>query len=430
MYYICTYKNICICYELFFLQQWRLSTMNYLRKWVEQVFPVSAQFSISVSKTITQQEWENVYEETLSLAQQLDLCYVKNFDYEGVIGKCFAPPEELDKDDYDIKRTLWRAEGLYSKRIGINTVKFIKYLKKENCEQSEGSAFLGYAYNDESLSSIMMGQELINESYITSILALAFLIEARLKDKAFVYGCFDYYLAQEALKKINMLLKEPIEMPAVCKADKLMEYVNTTNFSKSKKFKLFTDTFAGPINQAFWNELEANFSKTTITKFKKKNSSKLQKKDKKNETMKSKSVFDEDSERKYDIEFTDELFDFKNGDTINPELLDQILGCYDVFKEARKQSGYAYLSTMLPLEQIKRLARQKEFIPLKDVEWQHVINYFKTESDALERYYPLVMVSYELYSPTCHVACSLFINDELYFYCRDKYLEKENTDII
>lgn len=401
--------------------------MNYLRKWVEQVFPVSAQFFISLSKTITQQEWENVYEETLSLAPQLDLCYVKDFYYDGVIGKCFAPPKALDKDDYDIKRVLWRADGLYSKRIGINTVRFIRYLKKENCGQENGSAFLGYAYNDESLSSIMMGQELINKSYITSILALAILIEARLKDKVFLYGNFDYYIAQEALDKINKLLKEPIGMPVVCEADKLMTYVQTTNFPKTKKFELFINTYVGPMNETFWNVLEANFSKSTIENFKKKNSPKPKKQETESEPVKTKSVFDEDSERKYDIEFTDELFDYTKGKTINPELLDQILGCFDVFKEARKQSGYTYLSSMVPLEQIKRLARQKEFIPLKDVEWQHVINYFKTKSDALERYYPLVMVSYELYSPTCHVACALFINDELYFYCRDKYSEKENT---
>ena len=403
--------------------------MNYLRKWVEEVFPVSAQFSVSISKTITQEEWEKVYEETLSLAPQLDLCYVKDFDYEGVIGKCFALPEELDKDDYDIERVLWRADGLYSKRIGICPVKFFKNLEKNDCGQEKGSAFLGYAHDDESLSSIIMGEELINEDYITSLLALAFLIEARLKDKAFVYGYFEYYLAQEALEKINKLLKEPIDMPVVCKPSELMAYVQTTNFSESEKFELYIHTYAGPIDQTFWNELEANFPKTTVEEFKKKNNPEPKKEEKESDSEERKSAFDEDSERKYDIEFTDELFDFKNGNTINPELLEQILGCFDVFKEARKQSGYEYLSPMTPIQQIRRLARQKEFIPIKDVEWQHVINYFKTESDALERYYPLVMARYEQYSATCNVACSLFINDELYAFCRDKYLEKENISL-
>lgn len=403
--------------------------MNYLRKWIEEVFPVSAQFSISISKTITQQEWEKVYEETLSLAPQLDLCYVKEFYYEGVIGKCFAPSEELDKDDYDIQRVLWRADGLYSKRIGICPVKFYRTLKEKNCGQENGSAFLGYANDDESLSSIILGEELINKSYITSILALAFLIEARLKEKAFVYGYFDYYLAQEALEKINKLLKEPIGMPAVCKADELMAYVQTTKFSKDKKFELFINTYAGPEDSSFWQELEANFSKTAIEKYKEKNKPEAKNDENESDSEKTKSVFDEDSERKYDIEFADELFDYKKGKTINPELLDQILGCFDVFKEARKQSGYTYLSPMEPLAQIRRLARQKEFIPIKDTEWQHVINYFKTESDALERYYPLVMARYELYSPTCDVACSLFINDELYQFCKDKYSEKEIINI-
>ena len=403
--------------------------MNYIRKWIEEVFPVSAQFSISISKTISQKEWENVYEETLSLAPQLDLCYVKNFDYEGVIGKCFASSEELDKDDYDIKRVLWRADGLYSKRIAICPVKFFKNLKKENCEQTKGSAFLGYAYDDQSLSTIILGQELINKSYITSILALAFLIEARLKDKAFIYGYFDYDVAQEALDKINKLLKVPIGMPVACKAGELMAYVQTTNLSKTEKIKLFIDTYVGPKDVAFWTEMEANFSKTTVDKLKKKNTPKTRKQEKMSDSKKSKSIFDEDAERKYDIEFTDELFDYKNGKTINPELLEQILECFDVFKTARMQGGYTHLSTMTPMQQIRRLARQKEFIPIKDIEWQHVINYFKTENNALERYYPLIMAKYELCSATCNVTCALLINDELYEFCRDKYSERENTNI-
>ena len=90
-------------------------------------------------------------------------------------------------------------------------------------------------------------------------------------DQAFVYGYFDYYLAQEALEKINKLLKEPIGMPAVCKADELMAYVQTTKFSKDKKFELFINTYAGPEDSSFWQELEANFSKTAIEKYKEKN---------------------------------------------------------------------------------------------------------------------------------------------------------------
>ena len=176
-------------------------------------------------------------------------------------------------------------------------------------------------------------------------------------------------------------------------------------------------------------QFSISLSKTTVDKLKKKNTPKTRKQVKMSDSKKSKSIFDEDAERKYDIEFTDELFEYKNGKTINPELLEQILECFDVFKTARMQGGYTHLSTMTPMQQIRRLARQKEFIPIKDIEWQHVINYFKTENNALERYYPLIMAKYELYSATCNVTCALLINDELYEFCRDKYSERENTNI-
>ena len=38
----------------------------------------------SISYSVTQEVWEKVYEEMLSLAKVLDLCTVKDFNYHGV----------------------------------------------------------------------------------------------------------------------------------------------------------------------------------------------------------------------------------------------------------------------------------------------------------------------------------------------------------
>ena len=55
-----------------------------------------------------------------------------------------------------------KLEGLYSQRLAIGPIYIDTKLLKDWCEQETGSAFLGYAYDDNSLSINMLGDELEN----------------------------------------------------------------------------------------------------------------------------------------------------------------------------------------------------------------------------------------------------------------------------
>lgn len=396
--------------------------------WKEEMFPEIANCSISVSKTITQKEWEKVYKEALSLTKALDLCAVEDFNYMGVKVQCFVHPKEI-KDYYLKPLCYFKADGLYSERIGIGPLKFHRYLDKEDCNQTEGSAFLGYAYSDEALSSIMLGYELEVHNYITKILALAFLIEARLPDKAFVYGTFDYSTAVESIEIINKFLKKPIGLPVICKPEALIKLVKETNFSEEEKYELFIKTYMGARNKEFWEILMNNFSNIMMYKYRKEYEEVLSKLN--NNDEEEDDDYDElpnqidnnsnTAEQEYDIESTKDLFNYKKGNTIEPKLLKNILDCFDLFKTTIEQKEYAYLSKLSPIEQIKTLSLCQKQFPLQDKDWKHAINYFLTKKDALERYYLLFMLKYEMYSPACNITRALFINDALYKFCHNLY---------
>lgn len=396
--------------------------MNYLLKMISESFE-NADCTVYLSKTVTQEEWEKVYEEILTLSDALDLAYVEDFDIDGVKGKCLARAKEINEVIWQEERLVWKAEGLYNGRKSITPLHLCRKLKPENCGKDEGSAFLGYAYKDESLAFQVMGGELQDINYITSILGIAFLIEARLPDKAFVHGNFFPEFAEKALLKINKLLKEPIELPVVCRPEVLIKYVMQANGTKEAKFSFFKNTYLYLETEEYWKALEENFSEDFIGDYIKKNRDEKIKTIEENRKQKKDKKYDKEK-REYDIEWAEELFDYKNGMTINPDLLRQIVGAFDTFEAARKQDGYKYFSQFEPIEQLRRLAKQPKYFPIKDVDWIHCIEYFKTHDDGLERYYPLFMTRYEDYSPTCHMVRSFFINDELYEYCKDLYYKK------
>ena len=234
-------------------------------------------------------------------------------------------------------------------------------------------------------------------------------MEARLPDKIFVYGEFDYHLASEAVTKINKHLKKRIGLPTVCKPDALMSLIKETRFSEKEKFELFLDTYMGQKDEKYFKSLKENFSDEMTRSY----------------TEQYKSENNDTEDKKYDIEETIELFKYKKGNSIDPELLDKILSSFDILEAGKKQRGFALLSTVSPNEQIRHLAIQKQNIPLCDTDWKHIIHYFEKHKNGLERYYSLFMANKEPYTPTNNLVRALMVNDELYNFCHKLYLENK-----
>ena len=439
-------STILILYQIFaqFIIH-QIKEVNYMKhknEWMYSMFTEVADCSISISKTITQKEWRKIYKEILPLAKKLDFCYVKQFNYDGVIGQCLARVAEVTEDYYGSIPPQIKLEGIYSQRLAIEPLQIHKMLNENSCEQETGSAFLGYAYDDDSLSYKIPGYELENHTFIINVLAIAFFIESRLPEKIFVYGSFPYRFALEAVKKINKFLKKTIGLPVVCRAKDLVLQIKQTNFSEKERFNLFCKTYMGNVDEECWKILYDNFPSDIIQDYREKHKdiydnetqdSKETISDEKDEEVESEEVESEEvnPEEQYDIELTTQLFSFKKGNPINPDLLKNILTVFNNIEPAKNQQGYKSLSQDSPMTQIRKLSVYKEGLALLDSDWKHIIHCFKTKRKALERYYPLFMVSCDLYGIASNITRALMVNDSLYKYCSSIYKKQQlNTQII
>ena len=116
--------------------------------------------------------------------------------------------------------------------------------------------------------------------------------------------------------------------------------------------------------------------------------------------------------------FATDLIYYKTGDKISPDLLKVIKDAIKSNKKRLADKEFKEISQKETTEQIYELIDIYHHFPVRDIDWHHAIAYFNTHSNALERYYPLFHMSFELFSKTEYIARALFINDEFYDFCK------------
>ena len=123
-------------------------------------------------------------------------------------------------------------------------------------------------------------------------------------------------------------------------------------------------------------------------------------------------------EKKIDIEYSSDLMYYKPGDKIAPYLLKEIKSTIKTNKKRLADKEFKEISEKETTEQIYELIDIYHQFPVRDIDWHHAIDYFNSHSDALERYYPLFRMKFELFTPAEDIARALFINDEFYEFCK------------
>lgn len=126
-----------------------------------------------------------------------------------------------------------------------------------------------------------------------------------------------------------------------------------------------------------------------------------------------------EDEDKYDLIFDGDLMFYKTGDKIAPCLLNDIKEAVKTNKKRLADKEFKELSEKETTEQIYELIDIKHQFPVRDIDWHHAIEYFNSHSDALQRYYPLFRMKFELYTPAEDIARALFINDDFYEFCKN-----------
>jgi hypothetical protein len=230
--------------------------------------------NLVISKSVTKPEWEEVYEETLKLIENLPLAERRKVSIHGANTICLEKTEEhdfspaLNRGDKEIG---WAADGdLESLKTAEEYFLPRDLIGYDAVEENAGDAMLGvcsnyldYDWKDERFNHIyhIWGNKTQGEPYHMYLLAVACLIEARLGAKAYVYGDITRGQCKKAVEIANEFLDKKIEMPDCCYADRLMKRVDALEFSQGDKLKIFEGIYLGTKDAAFGETLRRYFPK-------------------------------------------------------------------------------------------------------------------------------------------------------------------------
>lgn len=228
----------------------------------------------SFSYSITQEEWEKVYEETLFLAQKLDLVDWSKFYYKGIRHYAYCKIKEQTDTDFGEEKHYWLTCAEYNHLADGEYFRLTRELNKYKYNKNAGPAILleidSYGHGTSGLYEDQIRTKSLKTFrgyYFIRILAILCLLESRLKEKIYIYGDINKSDCEFAVELANKHLKEPIERPARCDCNRLYEIVKTIDISDEKKIKLMEESYLGKIDLKYKKFIEEKFDKNVITQF-------------------------------------------------------------------------------------------------------------------------------------------------------------------
>lgn len=235
---------------------------------------------LNVAKSVTREEWEKVYEETLELVRHFPLAEKREIDIHGVKTICLVKSEEHTYEHGWIKteeRLGWFADGDFESLSTAEEYHLSRNLIEDNeVEQFTEDAMycdclscINDELNDEWFEHVYLlwGAKTQGEPYHIFLLAVACLIEARLGIKAFVYGDITRGQCRKAVEFVNEIVDCKIEMPSRCYPDRLLERINNMDFSDSEKITVFEKYYLGTKDAAFGEIIRGYFSKESLDSY-------------------------------------------------------------------------------------------------------------------------------------------------------------------
>lgn len=239
--------------------------------------------NMEISKSVTKEEWEKVYNETLLLVDKLPFAERISKSIHGIDTICLVRTKERTEQygwNKEKSRTGWFADGDYTY---MNTAEdhFLPrdLVEEDKVEPGAGDAILGnlaayldYGWNDDICSHTygIWGAKTQGERYHMFLLAVACLIEARLGDKAFTHGDITRGQCRKAVEIVNKCLETPIEMPDRCYMDRLLNRVSKLPLSAEEKFTVFERLYLGTKDSEYGDFIRKAFPENIIDAYWKK----------------------------------------------------------------------------------------------------------------------------------------------------------------
>lgn len=235
---------------------------------------------LAVSKAVTQQEWEAVYEETLVLVNKFPLAELRQKQIHGIRTQCLVPVQErvhASGSNGENSYTGWKADGDYVYMRCAESYGLKRKLSWEEVqEEGDMDAMLGvlaaHMQGEEAAAEDnpvydLWGNKTQGETYHIYLLAVACLIEARLGTKAYVYGDITRGQCRKAVRLANKYLETPIKMPDSCNMDRLAGRVLEFPLPDVRKAELFIKAYKGTKDDVFGACLRKYFEEQTLREY-------------------------------------------------------------------------------------------------------------------------------------------------------------------
>lgn len=236
--------------------------------------------NLLISKSVTKEEWEKVYEETLQLIEHLPFAEKMKVKIHGIDTICLVKTKEHEESygwNNEKTRVGWNAVGDYEFMITAEDYYLPRDLIKNNeVEPDAGDAlfaalpaYMDYNWKDERFNHAyeLWGAKTQGEPYHIYLLSVAALIEARLGEKAFTYGDITRGQFKRAVEIANQFLKEPIELPDRCYMDRLLKRVCKLPLQPHEQLAVFDRFILGTQDAEFGNYMRQMFSNDVISDY-------------------------------------------------------------------------------------------------------------------------------------------------------------------
>ena len=235
---------------------------------------------MNISKSVTKREWEKVYKETLQLVKAFPLAERRKVECKGIETICLVPTEER-KQTYgwngEKTRWGWLADGDYETMHTAEEYALYRDMIQENeIESNAGDALLGalpayskFEWDDPRCSHTydIWGGKTQGEPYHIYLLAIACLIEARLGEKAFVYGDITRGQCRKAVELANKHLVKSIDVPDRCDMDRFYRRVSKLQLSEDEQFIVFERLYLGTKNHKYGEYIRSKYSEDILYKY-------------------------------------------------------------------------------------------------------------------------------------------------------------------
>ena len=229
---------------------------------------------LSISKSVTREEWERVYEETLTLVDAFPLAERRKVPVRGIETICLVRSREREITygwHNELVKTGWIVDGHYDYLRVAEEYSLLRNLVIDERYEYEADApdaimgsfpgYLDYNWDDPQCTHAydLWGAKTQGEPHHLYLLAIACLVEARLGSKAFVYGDITRGQCRRAVKIANSILEKKITEPDRCGAERLLKRLDKLPVSEKEKMAAAVCYYLGEKDADFGAALRANY---------------------------------------------------------------------------------------------------------------------------------------------------------------------------